>query len=103
VQGVTAVYATGAKQSGEALRASDTTGADVLVVVGRDWDALHHRFAAPRRAPRTAGASSTTTTTVGSGTTVPAPTTTTTLAAGDRRFIPVDPKTGGILVGCPKS
>jgi LCP family protein required for cell wall assembly len=106
VQGITAVYATGAKQSGEAVKASDTTGADVLVVVGRDWNDLPHHFASPRPVPTT----STSTTTVATGSTTAttpnsATTTTTststTLPTDERPFIPVDPRTGGILVGCP--
>jgi LCP family protein required for cell wall assembly len=103
VQGVTAAFGTGAKQSGQALKASDTTDADVLVVVGRDWNTLHHHFAARWSATSVPRASSSTTTTVASRSASPAPTTTTTLPTADRQFIPVDPKTGGTLVGCPKS
>jgi LCP family protein required for cell wall assembly len=100
VQGVTATYATGATQSGQALKTSDTTGADVLVVVGRDWNSLQHHFATLRS---TTSIPRTTPKTVVPGSTVPAPTTTTTLPLDERQFIPVDPRTGGILVGCPKS
>jgi len=104
VQGVTAAYATGAKQSGQAVNVSDTAGADVLVVVGRDWNTLQHHFEVPKTTTTVAGA--TTTTTVPASTVAPtAPTTTTatTIPVDQRNFIPVDPKTGGILVGCPKS
>jgi LCP family protein required for cell wall assembly len=100
VQGITAAYATGAKQSGEAVKASDTTGADVLVVVGRDWNDLPHHFASRRTGSTTPR--STTTTVAAPGSTAPSTTTTsTTLPLDERSFIPTDPKTGGILVGCP--
>jgi hypothetical protein len=106
VQGVTATYATGAKQSGEAAKPTDTGTADVLVVVGKDWDLLqHHLTAVAPVAPVTAHAttpgtspSATSSTTV----TVP-PSTSTTVPVSERGFIPADPKTGGVLVGCPKS
>jgi LCP family protein required for cell wall assembly len=103
VQGVTAAYATGARQSGEALKASDTTGADVLVVVGRDWNTLSHHFATP--SPTTTVTGVTTTTIVAAGSTAaPATTTTTTtIPQYEKDYVPVDPKTGGILVGCPKT
>ena len=95
-KGVTAVYATGAKDFGSAAAKADTLGADILVVVGRDWKTLtRHLTNLPGTKRVTPVTSSTTTTT----TTKPPPTTTSTV---DRRFIPVDPKTGGVLVGCPK-
>jgi LCP family protein required for cell wall assembly len=90
VEGVTATYATGAKVAGQTIKESDTKGADVLIVVGRDWDSLHHHFT--ETAPK--GSATTTPTTPTTPTTVP--------GVVDRRFIPVDPKTGGVLVGCPK-
>jgi hypothetical protein len=91
------VYATGAKDFGSAATKADTLGADILVVVGRDWKTLtHHLTNLPGTKRVTPATSSTTTTTT---TTKPPPTTTSTV---DRRFIPVDPKTGGVLVGCPK-
>jgi LCP family protein required for cell wall assembly len=95
VKGVTVTYATGAKQSGQALKATDTLGAEVLVVVGRDWDSLEHHFAK---------AVTTTTKPTHTSTTAPSATTTTTVSGGaDSRFLPVDPKTHGVLVGCPKT
>jgi LCP family protein required for cell wall assembly len=97
ISGVTATYATGAKKSGQAVKASDTGTADVLVVVGRDWDALTHHFSKP-------AAKGVTTTTKATGTPVITPTSTTSTTLGvDRRFVPVDPKTGGVLVGCPST
>lgn len=106
VQGVTAAYATAVKQSGQAVKASDTTGADVLVVVGRDWEDLPHHFTTRRPGTSSSTSSSSTTTVVPDSTTAPTATstsTTTTIPTDERNYIPVDPKTGGILVGCPKS
>ena len=91
-QGLTAVLATGAKAFGQSPTSADTRGADVLIVVGRDWNALSHQptnLRGPRRTP----------TPQPTGTTQAA--TTTTSTAVDRRFTPVDPKTSGVLVGCP--
>jgi LCP family protein required for cell wall assembly len=89
-EGVTVVYATGAKAFGEATAPADTLGGDVLVVVGRDWTALtHHLSGLPGTEP-TPPAHPTTSTTR-------APTTSTTIDG----YRSVDPKTGGLLVGCP--
>jgi LCP family protein required for cell wall assembly len=86
VEGVTATYRTGAKVSGQTVKASDTGSADVLVVVGRDWNALRHHFsvAGATHTPTSAG--------------TPTPTT-----SEGGKFVPVDPRTGGVLVGCPTS
>ncbi|HUI49744.1 MAG TPA: LCP family protein [Acidimicrobiia bacterium] len=93
VQGVTVAYASGAKQSGQALKASDTAGVDVLVVVGRDWNTLQHHFTGlPAARPRATRGTTVTSTT----------TTSTTLPLADRPYVPVS-KTGGVLVGCPRS
>jgi len=88
-KGPTVVYATGAHQSGAA---TTSAGADVVVIVGRDWSTLQHHLAS--LAP-TAAATHPHTTTA----TPAAPVTT--IPAYNRRFIPVNPKTGAILVGCP--
>jgi LCP family protein required for cell wall assembly len=93
-QGVTAVYATGARDFGQSPKAADTLGGDVLVVVGRDWNSLQHHL---RNLPGTRPLARAPV--ASASITVPRPTTTTTV---DSRFIPVDPKTGGVLVGCPK-
>jgi LCP family protein required for cell wall assembly len=88
-KGPTVAYATGAQQSGAA---TTSPGADVVVIVGRDWGTLQHHLAS---LPSTAAAKHPHTTTpppAGPATTVP---------AYNRRFIPVNPKTGLILVGCP--
>ena len=91
-QGVTVVYATGAKTFGQATAPADTLGGDVLVIVGRDWNTLtHHLTGLPGQKPTP------TSTTTHPTTTTAASTTTTTID----RFLPVDPKTGGVLVGCP--
>jgi LCP family protein required for cell wall assembly len=96
VKGVTVTYATGAIPSGEVLKAADTLGADVIVVVGRDWHSLLHHF--------TKAAVTITTNAGPTTTTAPSATTTTTVGgAADSRFLPVDPKTHGVLVGCPKT
>jgi LCP family protein required for cell wall assembly len=99
IEGVTATYETGAKVSGQAVKGSDTGNADVLVVVGRDWDTLVHHFAKPSAKP---------TGTTGPGrapTSSPGPprSVSTTTSGVDPRFAPVDPKTHGVLVGCPAS
>jgi hypothetical protein len=88
-KGVTITYATAAKVSGEAVKVADTLGGDVLVVVGRDWPALHHHLTDLVPKPTTS--------------TVAGATTTTTTVRVDSPFVPVDPKTGGVLVGCPKA
>jgi LCP family protein required for cell wall assembly len=99
VPGVTVTYATGAHVSGEATRAADLGGADVLVVVGSDWNTLQHHLGRLGRRNGTAGSTPERT----PATTISAPTTTTPRPKVDRGFEPVDPKTGGVLVGCPKS
>lgn len=109
--GFTTGFAIGTPNFVEAASKKATLGGDVLVIVGKDFDSLFHRFG---DVPSTPNAS---TTTVASATTLPgqttvastappstvAPTTTTTLPREkfDPRFVPVDPKTGGPLVGCP--
>ncbi len=79
-----------------AARAGEADGADVVVIVGRDWDGL----AAPAKQPpdphastTTTGATAATDTTTTTTTTPPSPDATAT--------VPVDPTTGGPLVGCP--
>ena len=77
-------------------RPGETDGADVVVVVGRDWDALD----APAKKPPDPNAPTATT---GSGSIAPSTvaTTTTTVPPDVTAAVPVDPKTGGPLVGCP--
>jgi LCP family protein required for cell wall assembly len=97
--GVTAVIATGTNHFSEALSLKDTLGGDVLVVVGRDWNKLHHHFPTPTTTTQPAGVAAPTSTTASTTTTTTTvPKTTTTLDP----YLPVDPKTGGPLTGCPK-
>jgi len=92
--GVTVVYATGAQHFGQSPTTADTLGGDVLVIVGRDWTTIEHHLSNLPHTPPTTQPHPTTTTTH-----VP----TTTATTFDPRFMPVNPKTGGILVGCPTS
>ncbi len=97
-EGYTVAVAVGTLNLVEAASAKNTLGGDVLLIVGRDYATLKHRFDLvphPANLPE-----ATTTTTVSAPT---SSTTTTTVAhhTVDTRFVPVDPKTGGALVGCP--
>jgi LCP family protein required for cell wall assembly len=81
----------------EASSRENTLDSDVLLIIGTDYDRLEHRFPgapsttapATTSSPPPTAAPSTTTTTAMPATTV------------DTRFVPVDPETGGPLVGCP--
>jgi hypothetical protein len=107
-EGFTAAFAIGTPKFVEAASKKATLGGEVLVIVGKDYDSLLHRF---NDVPGTAVTATTlpgATPTSVAATTVPttaaAPTTTSTTAPAekfDERFVPVDPKTGGPLVGCP--
>jgi LCP family protein required for cell wall assembly len=103
-EGYTVAVAVGTPNLVEAASAKFTLGGDVLVIVGRDYTALKHRF---DLIPRSTGTLTTVTTTTAAGPTVPTtPTTITTTTTAprrtvDTRFVPVDPKTGAALVGCP--
>jgi LCP family protein required for cell wall assembly len=89
-EGVTVVYATGAKKFGEATVPADTLGGDVLVIVGRDWTTLrHHLTDLPGTQTTQPGDPGTSTTQL--------PTTSTTIS----HFQSVDPNTGALLIGCP--
>jgi LCP family protein required for cell wall assembly len=100
IQGYTVALASGTNRVVDALTRRDTLDSDVLVIVGRDWDALTHNFhyTATARTTTTRPAGTTPTTTV-----APVSTTSTTKprVTVDTRFVPVNPKTGGSLVGCP--
>jgi LCP family protein required for cell wall assembly len=98
VKGVTAAYATAAEQSGQVVKAADALGADVLVVVGRDWDSLQHHLTSY---PTTSRPPATTTSTQPTSTTTATPGTS--IAPALSEYEPVDPKTHGTLVGCPKT
>jgi LCP family protein required for cell wall assembly len=99
-QGYTAAVAVGTLRLVPAASANNTLGGDALLIVGRDYDKLTHNF---DRFPRPAGSS---VAPASSSTTVRLPTTSTTSTTApretvDTRFVPVDPKTGAALVGCP--
>lgn len=100
-EGYTVATAVGTANLVPAASAKDTLGGDVLVIVGTDYNSLKHRF---DLVPRPSGITLPKTTTTSTVAGAPASTTTTTTVAKqsvDSRFVPVDPKTGGELVGCP--
>ncbi len=97
-EGYTTLLAVGTLNLIPAISAQNTLGADVLVVVGRDYTQLRPVTGATPTPSQsvsssTAAASSTSSSTTTS-TTVAPPTV-------DTRFVPVDPKTHEPLVGCP--
>ena len=99
-EGYTVAVAAGTLNLVAAASAKNTLGGDVLLIVGRDYDTLKHGFnliPRPLVAPSTVPNPSTTVHTVPTTTT----TSTTIKTTVDTRFVPVDPKTGGALVGCP--
>jgi hypothetical protein len=79
--------------NGLAVDASRLKGNDVVVVLGQDWNsidaAVKHSVDETTVAPTTTAPSTTTTTT-----TVPR-------SPSETAVVPVDPATGGTLVGCP--
>ena len=93
--------ASGTNRVVDALTRRDTLDADVLVIAGRDWDSLTHNFhyTATARTTTTRAAGTTPTSQAAPQTT--ATSTTTPRVTVDTRFVPVNPKTGGALVGCP--
>lgn len=95
-KGVTVGGALGTSNIVEAASAAETLGGDVLIIVGRDYDQLPGSVLQPV-------APTTTSTQTGSTKATTSSTTSTTLVQQtvDTRFVPVDPKTGGPLVGCP--
>jgi LCP family protein required for cell wall assembly len=96
-EGYTAAVAVGTIHLVEAPSARNTFGGDVLVIVGRDYDTLRHRFDLIPR-PANLPPPSSTTTFVAPRTTTSTTVPSTTI---DSSFVPVDPHTGGTLVGCP--
>jgi LCP family protein required for cell wall assembly len=99
-EGYTVAVAVGTLNLVQAASAKNTLGGDALLIVGSDYDALKHHFElVPKPAGSTASTATTSTSTI-----VPTTTTTTTTVPRvtvDTRFVPVDPKTGAALVGCP--
>jgi hypothetical protein len=102
-QGYTVAVAVGTLNLVPAASAKNTLGGDALLIVGRDYDKLTHHFdrlpATPGTTAPAAGRRSTPT----SVHVTTSSTTSTTVAREtvDTRFVPVDPKTGAALVGCP--
>ncbi len=96
-QGYTTLLEVGTLKIAEAISAENTLGADVLVVVGRDYAQLRPVNETTTTRPQSASPTTETSTTTSTSTT------TTTLAkpTADTRYVPVDPKTNGPLVGCP--
>jgi LCP family protein required for cell wall assembly len=95
-QGYTVAHAVNTLHLVQADSTQNTLGADVLVVVGRDYATLKHLF------PNQPGASNASTSSTASISTTSTSTTTSSVPkVSDARFLPVDPKTGGPLVGCP--
>jgi LCP family protein required for cell wall assembly len=99
--GFTAAYGIGTQNIVEAASAKDALDADVLVIVGRDYDLLPHNFGGVPRTSNTTTSGPAPTAAVAPTTIARTTTTTTFRVTVDTRFVPVDPKTGGPLVGCP--
>jgi LCP family protein required for cell wall assembly len=107
LEGITAAHAAGTSNLVPAPSTKFTLGGDVLVIVGTDYARLKHGFDSVTHIP--GAKTSTSTAPVGTPTTTAAATSTTSTTTTtvprqsvDTRFVPVDPKTGGQLVGCPK-
>jgi LCP family protein required for cell wall assembly len=97
-QGFTTLLAVGTLNVIPAISTTNTLGADVLVVVGRDYPQLRPvtgSTTAPTQSASSSTAPTSTSSTSTTSTTVPRPTV-------DTLFVPVDPKTNGPLVGCPR-
>jgi LCP family protein required for cell wall assembly len=87
----------------EAISKKNTLDADVLIIVGRDLDKLNPTSATTTTTGASTSVTNPTQSTTTTTSTVPQSTTSTTPSRTvDTRFVPVDPKTGGPLVGCPK-
>jgi LCP family protein required for cell wall assembly len=99
-QGLAVVSALGSPNAAEAGPEDELGDADVLVIVGRDWDDLAAPIkesagttAAPTTRPQAPTTAASTTTSTTTTTSPPSP--------SDTAAVPVDPETGGPLVGCP--
>jgi LCP family protein required for cell wall assembly len=99
-QGYTVALATGTLDLVPAATAKQTLGGDALLIVGTDYGSLKHGFA---KVPKPENLPSTTTTQPSVTTSTSSTTTTVPASAADPHYVPVDPKTGGTLVGCPSS
>jgi LCP family protein required for cell wall assembly len=98
-EGYTVAVAVGTPNLVPAASAKDALGSDVLLVVGTDYDSLKHRFNVVPSPADTAPVTAT------SSPVTIAPTTSTTsttiVTTVNTLYVPVDPKTGGPLIGCP--
>jgi LCP family protein required for cell wall assembly len=99
-EGYTVAIAAGTLNLVAAATAKNTLGGDALLIVGTDYASLKHGF---DKVPKPANLPVTTTTTPSSTTSISTTTTTVPRTTVDTRYVPVDPKTGGTLVGCPSS
>jgi LCP family protein required for cell wall assembly len=99
-EGYTAAIAVGTLNLVPAATAKQTLGGDALVIVGTDYGTLKHGFS---KLPKPANLPSTTTTRPLSTTSTSTTTTTVPRTTVNTSYVPVDPKTGGTLVGCPSS
>jgi LCP family protein required for cell wall assembly len=100
LNGYSVGLAAGTSNERQGLTRKDTLDADVLVIAGRDWNKLKHNFnyafsksrvtatTHPRHTPTTKHAP------------ISSTTTTTPKLTVDTRFVPVNRRTGGPLVGC---
>ncbi len=99
-EGYTVAIAAGTLNLVQAATAKNTLGGDALLIVGTDYGSLKHGF---DKIPKPANLPSTTTTTPSVTTSTATTTTTTARTTVNTNYVPVDPKTGGTLVGCPSS
>jgi hypothetical protein len=99
-EGYTVAIAAGTLNLVAAATAKNTLGGDALLIVGTDYPSLRHGF---DKIPKPANLPVTTTTKPSSTTSIPTTTTTAPRTTVDTLYVPVDPKTGGTLVGCPSS
>jgi LCP family protein required for cell wall assembly len=99
-EGYTVAVAAGTLNLVQAATAKNTLGGDALLIVGSDYPSLKHDFA---KIPKPAILPATTSTTKPVAPTTAPTTTTVPRTTVDTRYVPVDPKTGGTLVGCPAS
>jgi LCP family protein required for cell wall assembly len=106
-EGYTVAVAVGTLNLVEAASAKFTLGGDVLLIVGRDYASLKQHFdLVPRPAGTLPSVAPNSTAAGPTLSTAPSTSVTTTTSVPrrtvDTRFVPVDPKTGAALVGCPR-
>lgn len=96
-EGYTTLLAVGTLNLIEGISIDNTLGADVLVVVGRDYPQLRPVTGTTTSSPFASSTTAPTSTTTTTATTTSVP-----RATVDTRFVPVDPRTNAPLVGCPR-